>query len=161
MDARWSQHSVVKIVLCSTVYIATSFFGFLLFGYHTLDDLLDNFDGVLEIPYGSLHNDVVRVSYVTPLMLVFPIVLFSLRLNMDGLFFPYAIPFAYDNCIFLSVIATLICLIFLGKKCVPNIWDAFQFTSATATIFVGYILRFYCPKVSTIFPFQLHICNYP
>uniref|UniRef100_A0A3Q7I4L2 Amino acid transporter transmembrane domain-containing protein n=1 Tax=Solanum lycopersicum TaxID=4081 RepID=A0A3Q7I4L2_SOLLC len=67
------------------VYIATSFFGFLLFGDHTLDDLLANFDGEI---YGSLLNDVMRVSYVIPLMLVFPIVLFTLRLNIDGLFFP-------------------------------------------------------------------------
>ncbi|KAK6792646.1 hypothetical protein RDI58_011727 [Solanum bulbocastanum] len=133
--------SIVRtsIVLCSTVYIATSFFGFLLFGDHTLDDVLANFDGELGIPYGSLLNDVVRVSYVIHLMLVFPIVFFSLRLNMDGLFFPYAIPIAYDNRRFFSVTAALICLIFLGANCVPSIWDAFQFTGATATVSVGFI----------------------
>ncbi|XP_015072068.1 amino acid transporter AVT6A-like [Solanum pennellii] len=133
--------SIVRtsIVLCSTVYIATSFFGFLLFGDHTLDDVLANFDGELGIPYGSLLNDVVRVSYVIHLMLVFPIVFFSLRLNMDGLFFPYAIPIAYDNRRFFSVTAALICFIFLGANCVPSIWDAFQFTGATATVSVGFI----------------------
>lgn len=133
--------SIVRtsIVLCLTVYIATSFFGFLLFGDHTLDDVLANFDGELGIPYGSLLNDVVRVSYVIHLMLVFPIVFFSLRLNMDGLFFPYAIPIAYDNRRFFSVTAALICLIFLGANCVPSIWDAFQFTGATATVSVGFI----------------------
>lgn len=133
--------SIVRtsIVLCSTVYVATSFFGFLLFGDHTLDDVLANFDGELGIPYSSLLNDVVRVSYVIHLMLVFPIVFFSLRLNMDGLFFPYAIPIAYDNRRFFSVTAALICFIFLGANCVPSIWDAFQFTGATATVSVGFI----------------------
>ncbi|XP_060199284.1 amino acid transporter AVT6A-like [Lycium barbarum] len=133
--------SIVRtsIVLCSTVYVATSFFGFLLFGDHTLDDVLANFDGELGIPYSSLLNDVVRVSYVLHLMLVFPIVFFSLRLNMDGLFFPYAIPIAYDNRRFFSVTAALICFIFLGANCVPSIWDAFQFTGATATVSVGFI----------------------
>lgn len=133
--------SIVRtsIALCTTVYVATSFFGFLLFGDHTLDDVLANFDGELGIPYSSLLNDVVRVSYVIHLMLVFPIVFFSLRLNMDGLFFPYAIPIAYDNRRFFSVTAALICFIFLGANCVPSIWDAFQFTGATATVSVGFI----------------------
>ncbi|CAN4092201.1 unnamed protein product [Withania somnifera] len=133
--------SIVRtsIVLCSTVYVATSFFGFLLFGDHTLDDVLANFDGELGIPYSSLLNDVVRVSYVIHLMLVFPIVFFSLRLNMDGLFFPYAIPIAFDNRRYFSVTAALICFIFLGANCVPSIWDAFQFTGATATVSVGFI----------------------
>ncbi|KAJ8537828.1 hypothetical protein K7X08_014368 [Anisodus acutangulus] len=133
--------SIVRtsIVLCSTVYVATSFFGFLLFGDHTLDDVLANFDGELGIPYGSLLNDLVRVSYVIHVMLVFPIVFYSLRLNMDGLFFPYAIPIAYDNRRFFSVTAALICFIFLGANCVPSIWDAFQFTGATATVSVGFI----------------------
>ena len=70
------------------MHIETSFFGFLLFGDHTLDDVIANFDGELEIPYDSLLNDVVWVSDVINLMLVFPIVLFTLRLNIDGLFFP-------------------------------------------------------------------------
>ena len=125
-------------MLCSTVHIATSFFGFVLFGEHTLDDLLPNFDGELEIPYDSLLNDVVRVSYVIHLMFVFPIVFFSLLLYMDGKFSLCAIPIAYDNRRFLSVIANLICLIFLGANCVPKIWDAFQFTRVT-TVFVVFI----------------------
>ena len=125
-------------MLCSTVHIATSFFGFLLFGDHTLDDLLPNFDGELEIPYSSLLNDVVRVSYVIHLMLVFPIVFFSLLLNMDCHFFLCAIPIAQNNHRFLSVKATLVCLIFFGANCVPKIWDAFKFTGATTTVFVGF-----------------------
>ncbi|KAF7141308.1 hypothetical protein RHSIM_Rhsim06G0065200 [Rhododendron simsii] len=128
-----------SITLCLIVYVATSFFGFLLFGNHTLDDVLANFDADLGIPYSSLINDVVRVSYCIHLMLVFPMVFFSLRLNLDGLLFPYAIPIAYDNRRFFSVTAALMGFIFLGANFVPSIWDAFQFTGATATVSVGFI----------------------
>uniref|UniRef100_A0A2N9F2I9 Amino acid transporter transmembrane domain-containing protein n=1 Tax=Fagus sylvatica TaxID=28930 RepID=A0A2N9F2I9_FAGSY len=133
--------SIVRtsLTLCSSVYIATSFFGFLLFGDQTLDDVLANFDGDLGIPYSSLLDDVVRVSYGIHLMLVFPIVFFSLRLNLDGLLFPYAIPIAFDNRRFFSVTAALMGFIFLGANFVPSIWDAFQFTGATAAISVGFI----------------------
>ncbi|XP_057516955.1 amino acid transporter AVT6A-like [Amaranthus tricolor] len=133
--------SIVKtsLTLCSSVYVATSFFGFLLFGEQTLDDVLANFDGDLGVPYSSLLDDVVRVSYGIHLMLVFPIVFYSLRLNVDGLLFSHAIPLAYDNKRFYSVTAFLMCLIFLGANFVPSIWDAFQFTGATATMSVGYI----------------------
>ncbi|KAM7516957.1 hypothetical protein LguiA_006540 [Lonicera macranthoides] len=133
--------SIVRtsITLCTSVYIATSFFGFLLFGDQTLDDVLANFDGDLGIPYSSLLNDAVRVSYGIHLMLVFPIVFFSLRLNLDGLLFPYAIPIAFDNQRFFSITAALMGFIFLGANFVPSIWDAFQFTGATATVSVGFI----------------------
>uniref|UniRef100_A0A803MTJ7 Amino acid transporter transmembrane domain-containing protein n=1 Tax=Chenopodium quinoa TaxID=63459 RepID=A0A803MTJ7_CHEQI len=134
--------SIVKtsLMLCSSVYVATSFFGFLLFGEQTLDDVLANFDGDLGIPYSSLLDDVIRVSYGVHLMLVFPIVFYSLRLNVDGLLFPHAIPIGYDNKRFYSLTACLMGFIFLGANYVPSIWDAFQFTGATATISVGYII---------------------
>ncbi|KAL9225662.1 hypothetical protein vseg_001558 [Gypsophila vaccaria] len=133
--------SIVKtsLFLCSSVYVATSFFGFLLFGQETLDDVLSNFDGDLGVPYSSVLDDVVRVSYGVHLMLVFPIVFFSLRLNVDGLLFPYALPIAYDNKRFYTLTAFLMSFILLGANFVPSIWDAFQFTGATATISVGYI----------------------
>ncbi|XP_062101091.1 amino acid transporter AVT6A-like isoform X3 [Humulus lupulus] len=133
--------SVMKasLALCSSVYVATSFFGFLLFGDQTLDDVLGNFDGDLGLPYSSLLSDVVRVSYGIHLMLVFPIVFFSLRLNIDGLLFPYAIPIAFDNRRFFSVTAALMGFIFVGANFVPSIWDAFQFTGATTAITVGFI----------------------
>ena len=43
--------SIVRtsLILCSSVYVATSFFGFLLFGEQKLDDVLANFDGDLGI----------------------------------------------------------------------------------------------------------------
>ncbi|OVA15418.1 Amino acid transporter [Macleaya cordata] len=125
--------------LCSTVYITTSFFGFLLFGDSTLDDVLANFDTNLGIPYSSLLNDAVRVSYALHLMLVFPIILFALRLNLDGLLFPSAGPLSADNRRFALISTGLIAVVFLGANFIPSIWDAFQFTGATAAVCIGFI----------------------
>ena len=127
------------LALCSTVYIMTSFFGFLLFGDATLDDVLANFDTDLGIPYSSLLNDAVRVSYTAHLMLVFPIVFFPLRLNMDGLLFPSARSLSRSNMRFAFITAGLITVIFLGANYIPSIWDAFQFTGATAAVCLGFI----------------------
>lgn len=133
--------SIVKksLTLCTVVYIATSFFGVLLFGDHTLDDILANFDSDLGIPYSSFIDDIVRISYGVHLMLVFPIVFYSLRLNIDGLLFPFAIPLALDNRRFFLLNAALMSFIFVAANYVPSIWDAFQFTGATTTVAVGYI----------------------
>ncbi|KAK6913420.1 Amino acid transporter, transmembrane domain [Dillenia turbinata] len=128
-----------SLALCSSVYVMTSMFGFLLFGDSTLDDVLANFDTDLGIPYGSLLNVAVRVSYAVHLMLVFPIVFFPLRLNLDGLLFPSARPLSRDNLRFASITIGLITVIFLGANFIPSIWDAFQFTGATAAVCIGFI----------------------
>ncbi|KAK1557843.1 hypothetical protein Q3G72_032953 [Acer saccharum] len=131
-----------SLTLCSTVYIATSFFRLLLFGDNTLDDVLANFDGELGVPYSSLLDDMVRMSYGVHLMLVFQIVFFSLRLNLDGLLFPYAIPIAFDNRRFFLVTTALMGFIsFWGLILCPSIWDAFQFTGATAAVSVGFFFQ--------------------
>ncbi|KAI9083372.1 hypothetical protein K1719_034586 [Acacia pycnantha] len=128
-----------SLLLCSSVYIMTSFFGFLLFGEGTLDDVLANFDTDLGIPCGSLLNDLVRLSYAAHLMLVFPVVFFPLRINVDGLLFPSSRPLVSDNFRFASMTIGLITLIFVGANFIPSIWDAFQFTGATASVCVGFI----------------------
>ena len=117
----------------------TSFFGFLLFGDATLDDVLANYDTNLGIPYSSLLNDAVRVSYAAHLMLVFPIVFYPLRLNLDGLLFPTSRPLVLDNLRFALVSIGLIAVIFLGANIIPSIRDAFQFTGATAAVCLGFI----------------------
>ncbi|CAI8591996.1 unnamed protein product [Vicia faba] len=133
--------SVVRTALglCSSVYMMISFFGFLLFGEGTLDDVLANFDTDLGIPFGSLLNDAVRISYAAHLMFVFPVVFFPLRLNIDGLLFPSSRPLVLDNFRFASITASLIGVIFLGANFIPSIWDAFQFTGATAAVCIGFI----------------------
>ncbi|OVA00291.1 Amino acid transporter [Macleaya cordata] len=133
--------SIVRtsLAFCSSVYVATSLFGFLLFGEQTLDDVLANFDADLGIPFGGILNDVVRVSYGLHLMLVFPVVFFSLRLSVDGLLFPMAVPIGFDNKRFMSISVGLMGFIFIGANFVPNIWTAFQFTGATAATSLGFI----------------------
>lgn len=133
--------SVVRtaLALCSTVYIMTSIFGFLLFGDGTLDDVLANFDTDLGIPYSTILNDAVRVSYAAHLMLVFPIVFYPLRLNLDDLLFPSSRPLVLSNTRFAFVTVGLISVIFLGANFIPSIWDAFQFTGATAAVCLGFI----------------------
>lgn len=128
-----------SLVLCSSVYILTSFFGFLLFGDSTLDDVLANFDTNLGIPYSSLLSDVVRISYALHLMLVFPIIFHPLRINLDDLLFPSSRPLDSDNRRFALTTIGLICIIFLGANFIPSIWDVFQFSGATATVCIGFI----------------------
>ncbi|WOK92253.1 amino acid transporter AVT6A-like [Canna indica] len=127
----------VSLGLCCTVYMATGLFGFLLFGEATLEDVLANFDADLGL--GSALNDVVRLSYAAHLMLVFPIVFYSLRLNIDGLLFPMAVPIAYDGRRFALLTSGLMALVFMGANFVPSIWDAFQFTGATASVAIGFV----------------------
>ncbi|RRT85651.1 hypothetical protein B296_00001070 [Ensete ventricosum] len=128
-----------SLALCSTVYLTTSFFGFLLFGEATLDGVLANFDSNLGIPYSSVLDDVVRVSYAAHLMLVFPMIFQALRLNVDGLLFPSARPLSSDNWRFAIITAVLLSAVFLAANFIPSIWDAFRFTGATAAVCIGFI----------------------
>lgn len=128
-----------SLALCSIVYITTSFFGFLLFGDQTMDDVLANFDTNLGVPYSAVLNDIVRVTYVVHLMLVFPLIFFALRLNLDGLIFPAKKHLVLDNKRFILITAGLIGIVFLGASFIPSIWDAFQFTGATAAVCIGFI----------------------
>jgi len=125
--------------LCSSVYIATSFFAYLLFGEATLADVLANFDSDLRIPFSAVFNDIVRVSYVVHIMLVFPIVFFALRLNLDGLLFPTARHISRDNQRFTIITISPLAVIYLASIFIPSIWDAFQFTGATAAVLIGFI----------------------
>ncbi|VAI85133.1 unnamed protein product [Triticum turgidum subsp. durum] len=128
-----------SLALCSTVYITTSFFGYLLFGESTLADVLANFDSNLGIPYSSVLSDAVRVSYAIHLMLVFPMIFHALRLNLDGLLFSSAMPLSSDNRRFGVMTAVLLLVIFISANFIPSIWDAFQFTGATAAVCIAFI----------------------
>ncbi|WZZ04873.1 amino acid transporter AVT6B-like [Brassica napus] len=128
-----------SLIMSSSVYIVTSLFGYLLFGEYTHEDVLKNFDTHLKIPYGPVLSDVVRVSYAAHLMLVFPIIFYPLRVNVDGLFFPTAPSLTTSNLRFRSITAGLIAVIFVGANFIPSIWDAFQLIGATASVCIGFI----------------------
>ncbi|KAL8224321.1 hypothetical protein R6Q57_019796 [Mikania cordata] len=130
----------ISLVLCTFVYIMTSFFGFILFGDSTMGDILSNFDSDLDVPFSYLLNDIVRVSYALHLMLVFPLVFYALRLNTDGLFFSSSeLALESDNKRFITVSVGLLLVIYLGANFIPSAWDAFQFTGATAAVCIGFI----------------------
>lgn len=147
-DSSWMPGVVrTSLTLCSSVYVLTSFFTFLLFGEGTLDDVLANFDANLGIPFGSVLNDIVRISYAAHLVLVFPVVFYGLRVNIDGLIFTSSRrPLIADNFRFASITIGLVVSIFLGANFIPSIWDIFQFTGATAAACVGFI----CPAAITL-----------
>ncbi|CDY17030.1 BnaA08g03940D [Brassica napus] len=128
------------LMMSSSVYVMTSLFGYLLFGESTLDDVLANFDTDLKIPFGPVLSDAVRLSYAAHLMLVFPVIFYPLRVNMDGLLFPTATPsLTTSNLRFASITAALIAVIFVGANFIPSIWDAFQLTGATTSVCIGFI----------------------
>jgi len=98
-----------SFTLCSSLYLLTSFFGFLLFAEGILDDVLANFDTDLGIPFGSALNDAVRLSYAAHLVLVFPVIFYALRVNLDGLIFSSSRRFlVVDNFRFASVTIALV-----------------------------------------------------
>ncbi|CAJ1975468.1 unnamed protein product [Sphenostylis stenocarpa] len=66
----WNLFTAVPVLVTAFVCHYNALFGFLLFGESTLDDVLANFDTDLGIPYSSLLNDVVRISYALHLMLM-------------------------------------------------------------------------------------------
>ncbi|KAJ4894231.1 Transmembrane amino acid transporter family protein [Raphanus sativus] len=127
------------LIISSSVYIMTSLFGYLLFGESTRGDVLRNFDADLNIPFGSVLSKAVRLSYASHLLLVFPIIFYPLRVNVDGLFFPTAPSLTTSNLRFASITAALIAVIFVGANFIPNIWVAFQVTGATASLCIGFI----------------------
>lgn len=128
-----------SMALCGTIYLCTAAFGYLLFGESTSDDILSNFDTDLGVPFSRALCIIVRISYAVHIMLVFPLLNFSLRLNLDSLVFPNAAPLAHDTVRFSLITGALVGAIFFGSTLVPNIWVAFQFTGATATVLLGFI----------------------
>ncbi|KAJ0255102.1 Amino acid transporter [Hirschfeldia incana] len=127
------------LITSSSVYILTSLFGYLLFGDSTGDDVLNNFKADLNIPFGPFLSGAVRLSYAAHLVLVFPIIFYPLRVNVDGLFFSTYPPLDTSNLRFGSITAGLVALIFLGANFIPSIWIAFQLTGATASLCIGFI----------------------
>ena len=129
----------IALMLCAVLYFTIGLFGYLLFGESTQSDILINFDQNADSAVGSLLNGLVRISYALHIMLVFPLLNFSLRTNIDELFFPKKPMLATDNRRF--VILTLVLLVFcyLGAIAVPDIWVFFQFLGSTTALCLAFI----------------------
>lgn len=129
----------ISLVLCSTIYFTIGIFGYLLFGDSTMDDILVNFDQNSGSRTGSLLNDVVRLSYALHLMLVFPLVNFSLRTNLDELLFPKKSLLVTDDRRFLAITFVLLVLCYLSAIAIPSIWYLFQLVGSTSAVCLSFI----------------------
>lgn len=129
--------SRITTVLCVVVYAATAISGYLLFGDDTESDVLTNFDKNLGAQFSMVLNYIVRIGYVLHLVLVFPVIHFSLRQTVDALVFTKSV--LDDRKKALPLSAVLLGVIYLGSTVVPNIWTAFKFTGATTGLSLGFI----------------------
>ncbi|XP_043705533.1 amino acid transporter AVT6C-like [Telopea speciosissima] len=130
----------ISIVLCATIYLTVGFFGYLLFGDSTMPDILSNFDRNSDSPIGSILNDTVRLSYALHLMLVFPLVNFSLRANIHELLFtksPQST--SADTTRFVFLTSFLLVFIYIAAIALPNIWYFFQFMGSTSAVSLALI----------------------
>ncbi|KAF4387728.1 hypothetical protein G4B88_004055 [Cannabis sativa] len=125
--------------LCVVVYASTAISGYLLFGKDTESDILTNFDKDLGIRFSSALNYIVRVGYVLHLILVFPVIHFSLRQTVNALLFEKSAPLSESRKRSLALTVVLLALIYIGSTMVPNIWTAFKFTGATTAVSLGFI----------------------
>lgn len=126
-------------ILCILVYASTAVSGYLLFGNDTEDDVLTNFDQDLGIRFSPALNYIVRIGYILHLILVFPVIHFSLRQTVDELVFEGSPPLSESRKRSLGLTAILLILIYIGSTMIPNIWTAFKFTGATTAVSLGFI----------------------
>lgn len=129
----------ISLILCALIYFSIGLFGYILFGDSTESDILVNFDHATGSMIGSLLNDIVRLSYAFHLMLVFPLLNFSLRTNIDELLFPNKSLLAKDTKRFLSLTVILLAAAYLFAIAIPNIWLLFQFMGSTAAVSIAFI----------------------
>jgi len=123
----------LSLLICVAIYFAIGFFGYLLFGESIMPDVLINFDQNSDSSIGRLLDDVVRLSYALHLALVFPIMNYSLRANIDELLFSKQNkpPLALDTPRFVSLTFVLLAFTYLLAVAIPNVWYFFQFLGST------------------------------
>ncbi|KAL0683889.1 hypothetical protein Bca4012_050737 [Brassica carinata] len=128
----------ITTAICVVVYASTAVSGYLLFGQDTESDILTNFDQDLGIRFSSAVNYIVRIGYILHLVLVFPVVHFSLRETVNTLLFEGSPPLSETKKKSLALTAVLLALIYVGSTMIPNIWTAFKFTGATSAVSLGF-----------------------
>ncbi|KAA3464217.1 sodium-coupled neutral amino acid transporter 5-like [Gossypium australe] len=129
----------ISLILCGTIYFTVGIFGYLLFGESIMPDILVNFDQNSGSALGSLLNDVVRLSYALHLVLVFPLLNFSLRANIDEFLFPNRPILAKDNTRFMSLTLILLAICYLAAIAIPNIWYFFEFMGSTSAVSLAFV----------------------
>ncbi|KAI3757808.1 hypothetical protein L6452_05351 [Arctium lappa] len=129
----------ISLVLSVVIYLAVGFVGYLLFGDSIMADMLVNFDQTSNLPGGLMINAIVRLSYALHLMLVFPVIFYTLRANMDEMIFPRKSLLANDTTRFVSLTCVLLAFIYVVAIALPNIWYFFQFMGSTTVACIAFV----------------------
>ncbi|KAF2296379.1 hypothetical protein GH714_037644 [Hevea brasiliensis] len=129
----------ISLVICVVIYFSIGIFGYLLFEESIMADILVNFDRSSDTASGALLNDMVRLSYALHLMLVFPLLNFSLRANIDEFLFPQKTLLAKDTARFVSLTLIILIFTYLLAIAIPNIWYFFQFVGSTSAVCLAFI----------------------
>ncbi|KAD4385955.1 hypothetical protein R6Q59_009747 [Mikania micrantha] len=128
----------ITTVICIIIYLLTAVSGYLLFGKNTEADVLTNFDKPLGIRFSTTLNFIVRVGYILHLILVFPVIHFSLRQTIDALAFGGAVPLSESKNRCLGLTGAILVIIYGSSIMIPSIWTAFKFTGATTAVSLGF-----------------------
>lgn len=129
----------ISLLLSVVIYFAVGFVGYLLFGDSIMADMLVNFDQTSNSPGGLLVNAIVRLSYAIHLMLVFPVIFYTLRANMDEMIFPRKALLANDTTRFVSLTCLLLAFVYFVAIAIPNIWYFFQFMGSTTVACIAFV----------------------
>lgn len=128
----------ITIVICVIIYWLTAASGYLLFGENTEADVLTNFDKPLRIRFSTSLNFIVRVGYIFHLILVFPVIHFSLRQTVNALAFSKGGPLTENRTRCLALTGGILAIIYMVATMIPSIWTAFKFTGATTAVSLGF-----------------------
>ncbi|KAI5433987.1 amino acid transporter AVT6C [Lathyrus oleraceus] len=131
----------ISLLISVAIYFAIGFFGYLLFGDSIMPDVLVNFDQNSDSSFGRWLDNIIRLSYALHLALVFPIMNYSLRANIDELLFSKKNkpPLALDTPRFVSLTLVLFAFIYLVAVAIPNVWYFFQFLGSTTVVCLSFI----------------------
>ncbi|MFQ6643978.1 hypothetical protein Gotur_017903 [Gossypium turneri] len=129
----------ISLAISIAIYFSIGFFGYMLFGESIMSDILVNFDQNSDSAIGQLVNNTVRLSYAMHLALVFPVINFSLRTNIDELLFAKKPVLAKDKSRFTILTCLLLALTYTIAIVIPNIWYFFQFLGSTTVVCLSFI----------------------
>ncbi|CAJ2653491.1 unnamed protein product [Trifolium pratense] len=129
----------LSLLISVAIYFAIGFFGYLLFGDSIMPDVLINFDQNSDSSVGRLLDDIIRLSYALHLALVFPIMFYSLRANIDELLFSNKRPLALDTRRFVSLTLVLLAFTYFVAVEIPNVWYFFQFLGSTTIVCLSFL----------------------
>lgn len=125
----------ISLIICATFYFSIGFFGYLLFGDSINGDMLVNFDQYAGVSMvGLVINGIVRLSYAVHLMLVFPLMFYTLRANVDELCFPDKPELAKDTVRFVYLTCILLSFAYVIAIAIPSIWYCFQILGSTTVL---------------------------